>query len=284
MDQNTLYAQILKLTSPWFVSNVMLDEGSVAIIVTVSHDGKTGLLCPVCKASCSIYDTRKRHWRHLDTCQYKTLIESDVPRVKCAEHGVHTLQVPWADKRSHYTRQLEERILDDAQSLSISKLVKRFGLSWSCIDRIIQRGIQRGLSRRWYVNCKHLYVDETCIAKGREFITVMSNHQGHVIALADGRSSLSLLQCFRSVPIQCLNKVCSISMDMSSAYLKATHEFFGRRAKKLIVIDHFHIAKLLTAAVNDIRKSELLTVPSLDRIHLHKTRLSLASKWCSGRA
>jgi transposase len=27
-------------------------------------------------------------WRHLDTCQYQTLIVASVPRVRCREHGV----------------------------------------------------------------------------------------------------------------------------------------------------------------------------------------------------
>nr|WP_330178570.1 transposase family protein [Candidatus Vondammii sp. HM_W22] len=46
------------------------------------------------------YDSRKRRWRHLDTCQYKTILVADVPRVqvqcymwavtakrRCSKHG-----------------------------------------------------------------------------------------------------------------------------------------------------------------------------------------------------
>ncbi|MHB8252122.1 MAG: transposase family protein [Acidiferrobacter sp.] len=29
------------------------------------------------------YDTRPRRWRHLNTIQWKTFIEADVPRVNC---------------------------------------------------------------------------------------------------------------------------------------------------------------------------------------------------------
>ena len=37
---------------------------------------------------------RRRSWRHLDTCQFKTLLVADVPRVECPEHGVVVEHVP----------------------------------------------------------------------------------------------------------------------------------------------------------------------------------------------
>ena len=36
----------------------------------------------------SRYDTRQQQWRHLDTCQYRTILEAGVPRVECEEHKV----------------------------------------------------------------------------------------------------------------------------------------------------------------------------------------------------
>ena len=40
----------------------------------------------------------------------------------------------------------------------------------------------------------------------------------------------------------------------------------------MIAIDHFHIAKQLTNALNEIRKDEVKLIPSLNKIHFHKTR------------
>ncbi|MCW9265850.1 transposase family protein [Klebsiella pneumoniae] len=31
--------------------------------------------------SCSVHDHRHRKWRHLDTCQFTTIVEADVPRI-----------------------------------------------------------------------------------------------------------------------------------------------------------------------------------------------------------
>jgi transposase len=90
------------------------------------------------------YDMRPRRWRHLDTCQYKTILVADVPRVKCEEHGVITVSVPWAEPGSVFTALFEALVIDwlkEASTLAVSRLMK---LSWNAIDGIMQRAVERG--------------------------------------------------------------------------------------------------------------------------------------------
>jgi transposase len=272
MDQLSLYNHILQLKNPWYTSAVRLIESESSIVVTIDYQSKEKIPCPKCQELCERYDTRKRRWRHLDTCQYKTIIESEIPRINCKEHGVLTIQVPWADQSSRYSIMFECAILEWAQECSILSLSRRLRINWNAVNGIMYRGVKRGLSRRWEINCKHLSVDETCIGKNRTFITILSNSNGQVIAVADGRSGESLIQCLSTIPIHFLHKVESISLDMSPAYKKGIHTFFGSLAKKIISFDHFHITKMLTKALNQIRKKEIQTVPSLDRMYFHKTR------------
>lgn len=272
MDQLSLYNHILQLPNPWYTSAVELIESESSILVTVDYQSKTKFPCPECQKLCERYDTRKRRWRHLDTCQYKTIIEAETPRINCENHGVLTVQVPWADQSSRYSIMFECAILEWAQECSILSLSRRLRISWNAVNGIMYRGVKRGLERRWEVNCKHLSVDETCIGKNRTFITILSNSNGQVIAVADGRSGESLIQCLSTIPIHFLHKVESITLDMSPAYKKGIHTFFGSLAKKIISFDHFHIAKMLTTALNQIRKQEIQKAPSLDRLYFHKTR------------
>lgn len=272
MDQLSLYNHILQLPNPWFTSAVTLLESESSILVTISYQPNTQFPCPKCQSLCERYDTRKRRWRHLDTCQYKTIIESEIPRINCSNHGVLTIQVPWADQSSRYSTMFECTVLKWAQECSILSLSRRMRISWNAINGIMYRGVKRGLKRRWEVNCKHLSVDETCIGKNRNFITILSNSDGQVIAVSDGRSSESLIHCLSTIPIHFLHKIESISLDMSPAYKKAIHTFFGCLAKKIISFDHFHIAKMLTTALNQIRKKEIQNIPSLERLYFHKTR------------
>lgn len=271
MDQLTLYNKILQLTPPWKTSNVLLDEESGQITVEVSCIASQ-LFCPTCGEKAKRYDTRKRQWRHLDTCQFQTLIKADVPRVICKDHGCLTISVPWAEDSSRYTLLFENDVLNRAADTSILALTRQLKMSWNAIDGIIKRGVSRGLNRRIRFSCLHLFVDETCIAKPREFITVLSNHKGQVLAIEDGRSSKSLLKCFARIRVQDINKMKSISMDMSSAYKKAVEKRFGRRAEKLIAYDHFHLTKMLNETLSNVRKRELRSALNIDQIHHYKTR------------
>ena len=39
--------------------------------------------------------------------QYRTLVRAGVPRVRCAEHGVQQVRVPWAAAQSRFTALFE---------------------------------------------------------------------------------------------------------------------------------------------------------------------------------
>jgi transposase len=81
MRDRELYQRILGIESPWEVTDVALDleRGEVRVEVAMQKDR---LPCPECAVDAPTYDSRPRRWRHLDTCQYRTILEALVPRVK----------------------------------------------------------------------------------------------------------------------------------------------------------------------------------------------------------
>ena len=101
MDEKSLYARILNLSPPWTVASLSLDENTGVVTVHVAIPENTPLVCPVCGKNSPIHDHRHRQWRHLDTCQFLTLVEADVPRVRCPEHGCQTLPVNDLQKIHH---------------------------------------------------------------------------------------------------------------------------------------------------------------------------------------
>ena len=52
---------------------------------------------------CSLITRGLRTWRHLDTCQLQTILIASVPRVRCPEHGVRIVQIPWAESYGRFT-------------------------------------------------------------------------------------------------------------------------------------------------------------------------------------
>ena len=107
MRDKDLYAQILGLQHPWSVREVALNLDQGEVIIHVHHDPLVPLICPECSSVVPGYDTRKRRWRHLDTCQYRTILAAEIPRCNCPEHGVHQIAVPWSDQGSRFTPTLQ---------------------------------------------------------------------------------------------------------------------------------------------------------------------------------
>ncbi|MCL6272355.1 transposase family protein, partial [Sansalvadorimonas sp. 2012CJ34-2] len=88
MRDKELYAQILGIQSPWAVHDVQLSYQNTEVTVSIDLKPSARLTCPTCGKGCPGYDARVRRWRHLDTCQFRTILEARVPRIKCPEHGV----------------------------------------------------------------------------------------------------------------------------------------------------------------------------------------------------
>ena len=81
MNDKELYGQILGVESPWAVTDVSLDMDIKEVVVKVEFPNKPH--CPECDKICNIHDHKTRRWRHLDTCQFKTILEAKVPRSSC---------------------------------------------------------------------------------------------------------------------------------------------------------------------------------------------------------
>ncbi len=86
------------IVSPWRISKITTDTADYEVFLHVCCEDESGLTCPVCDRVCPVYDRRARKWRHLDTGTYRTYVVTDLPRVKCPDHGLRTIAVPWADR------------------------------------------------------------------------------------------------------------------------------------------------------------------------------------------
>lgn len=255
MDEVALYERILGLEAPWFVDTVELDESDGAVVVYLGVDEGEPLGCPECGRSSPRYDKRRRQWRHLDTCQYQTYVVADVPRVKCDEHGCRMIEVAWAEPRSRFTEMFEALIIDWLLDSSIAAVARHFRLSWTAVDGIMKRAVARGLARRRRLKIKRIGVDEIAFKKRHDYVTVITNDQGHVLAVEDDRAKLSLRNFYDRLTERQKGRIESVSMDMAPAYISVTLEEIPEAERK-IAFDKFHVAQALGKAVDDIRKQE----------------------------
>ena len=259
MRDRDLYAQILGLTAPWRVVDVELDNRGEEVRVRAEHDPDTALCCSECGRASPGYDTRRRRWRHLDTCQYRTILIADVPRVECPVHGVKQVRVPWAEPGSSFTALYESLVIDWLKEASTAAVARCMGLSWDEVDGIMQRAVARGLARREAEGTQapaRLGVDETSFAKRHEYVTVLTDlDTSEVLYVADDRKASSLEAYYESLSETELARIEVVSMDMWRPYINATMKHVPDAEKK-IAFDKFHVAQHLGEAVDRVRRRE----------------------------
>jgi transposase len=193
MRDHELYATILGVTLPWAVRQVALRADLQEVEVFIEHDGSTPLVCPECAREGSRHDARRRSWRHLDTCQYRTTVTAEVPRVRCPEHGVHQVRVPWAEPGARFTALFESLAIDWLREASLSAVARRLRLSWDEIDGIQRRAVRRGLARREVRLISAIGVDETSFQRRHEYVTTVCDlKEPRVLYVADRRGQGAL--------------------------------------------------------------------------------------------
>jgi transposase len=258
MKDTDLYSQILGVKDPWFVSKVDLavagGNGSIKIAVEVKENHR--LPCPECGAESPGYDTQKRTWRHLDTCQLQTLIESNVPRVNCKDHGVKLVKVPWAEKNSQFTLLFERFAIDVLQQCHITGARKLLGLTWDEAWGIKARAVKRGLGRRQLAELPKIGLDEKAIAKRHRYAALVYDLENpRVLHVAEDRRETSLDGFWATLNDVQKDSIQAVAMDMWDPYIASTRAHVPNGERK-IVFDRFHIMKHMNEAVDAVRKEE----------------------------
>jgi len=256
MDDRSLYATILGLEKPWDVERVELREAEQAVHVWVNVDPGTRFGCPECAAIGPTYDHVERSWRHLDTCQYRTLVHAAVPRITCPTHGVRTTQVPWAERRSHFTLLFERLAISWLQEATPLAVARRLGLTWEEANGMVERAVRRGLARRPSVAGRRLGIDEHSYLRHFEFVTLVCDLDTQdVLYVADDRTAETLEPYFERLTPEERAGITAIAMDMWEPYRNTVRRYVPEADAK-IVFDKFHVMRYVVEAVDQVRRRE----------------------------
>jgi transposase len=257
MQDHELYRRILGIEAPWFVDSVelKLDEGEIH--VHLLHHDMIDWPCPECGAACKIYDHQaERQWRHLDTCQYQTILHAEPPRSECREHGVKVIRLPWAEPSSRFTALFEALAIEWLKAASQKAVAGLLKLSWDEIHGIMERAVQRGLQRRQREPISQLGVDEKAFRKGHSYLTLVNDLvRRRVVYVAEDRKQSSLDGFWETLTAEQITDIEAVAMDMWDPYIASVRAHLPEADGK-IVFDKFHIAKHLGEAIDRVRRKE----------------------------
>jgi transposase len=254
MTDTQLYSQILGIAVPWTVDSVDLRLTEQKVTVKLSFDKEYRFVCPQCSKEAPRYDRIRRQWRHLDTCQFETIIEGDIPRVQCKEHGVLQVMVPWSEPGSRYSLLFECLVLRWLQETTISAVATHMRLDWDAVQGIMRRAVERGLDRRETLAPSNITIDETSEKKGHDYLTIVSEGS-RVLYVAEDRKKESIDGFWKTLTAKTLQGIESVSVDLWKSYSSSVLEHVPMAAEKLC-LDRFHVAGYFGKALNKVRKIE----------------------------
>jgi transposase len=250
------YALLLGVGSPWEVKNVELKLAEKKVEIELGWQWGAAAKCPECGRECSIHDCApERTWRHLDTMQFTTLIRARTPRSDCPEHGVKTMQVPWAAPQGRFTLLFERFAVEVLlASASISQACELLGISWDTAQEIMRRAVERGLERRRLEELKHLGMDEKSFKRGQSYITLLTDlEESRVLDVVEERTTEAADQLWETLSPEQKQTVEAVAVDMWEPFIQTIQK---QVPDADIVHDKFHVSKYLGEAVDKVRRAE----------------------------
>jgi len=266
------YEQLLSLVYPWIVEDIQLNVEELSLHIYVNTLKGSKLPCPVCGQLCSKVDHREeRKWRHLDTMQFQTFIACSIPRISCPEHGVKSVQVPWAGKYSRFTLLFEKFAVDVLLAAkSIKAAIDLLRLSWDQIQEIQERAVERGLARRKNETIEHIGIDEKNFLKGHSYISSLTDlDKVRVLEVVKDRTQESAETLLNTLTDEQKANVKAAAMDMWKPFMQARETILPEAET---VHDKFHISGYLTKAVDKVRSKENKTLAAGGDSQLKNTK------------
>ena len=281
MDTTKLFEAALGVSPPWRVAGIDFKAGekSVRGRLDIHLDFERGgeLPCPECKKPCKAHDTDEQTWRHLNFFEHETYLVARTPRVKCEEHGVLKVEVPWARPGSGFTLLFEAYVMALAPEIPMAVLARMVGEHDTRLWRVVKRHVAEARTHVDMSEVKSVVVDETSRAKRHSYVSLFLepkqlNENGEVVQdarvlyVTDGRASgtfhafVSDLQTHGGKA----TNVRDVCMDMSPAYQLGASEALPWAA---VTFDRFHVMKLVGFAVDEARRRE-----GAGRLELRRSR------------
>jgi transposase len=256
MKDTTLYEHLLGLKTPWSVKSVDLSLADQRVVVEVILKPGQVWVDPTNDTKrAHINGWTERQWRHLDTCQFGTLIKARVPQLKYSDGTVQELAVPWAERYSRVTLLMEAFIVKLLEVCPTTKGVCELTrLSWSTVNDIMVSAVGRGMLRRTEEEIPYLGLDEKSSEKGHSYVSILTDiERSRVLDLVPERKLAAATALLETLSPAQRASVKAVAMDMWPAFMSAAHASIPQAD---IVHDRFHVSKYLGDAVDAVRKQE----------------------------
>jgi transposase len=131
-------------------------------------------------------------------------------------------------------------------------VTKLLGIDWRTVGAIVRRVVDRKLDPSRFEGLRRIGVDEFSYRKRHRYLTVIVDHdRRRVVWAGEGKGAAALGRFFALIGPEACQQLETVTMDMSAGYQRAVLE---HAPEATIVFDRFHVQKLASDAVDEVRR------------------------------
>ncbi len=129
MEDREIFSVGLGLVAPWEVlsQHLATEKKPQELPLELAADRGSLFPCPNCGKPCPAHDFKELRWRHVNFFQHHCLLTAKVPRIRCPEHGVKRIVVPWARQDSHCTLLFEQVVMSLVREMPVAAAARLVG-------------------------------------------------------------------------------------------------------------------------------------------------------------
>lgn len=212
----------------------------------------------ICCAACgniglSSVGSRMRDILGVPSGLRKTVLRVRIRRYKCLRCG-HVCQdrVPFASGNCHYSHRFAQYVVELLKACTVKSAAALLQVSWDTVKRIHKEYLRRRYSPPPLKGVRDIGIDEFSVRRGVEFRTIVVDlDTGRIVHVGKGRGGDALLPFWRRVKRHGV-KIRHVATDLSAAFIASV---LKNAPEAKLVFDHFHVAKLMNEALDDIRRT-----------------------------
>lgn len=275
MTPESLFHQMLGLGTDWEVWDCRFDvqTGLVTLHIRETPELWASYRCPDDGGEAICYDhTEELVWRHLNVFEHHCQIHCRLPRARCKTcRKILRVKPPWEGLSKHFTRGFEAFALLLMREMPVARVAEVVDEHDTRLWRMLFAHVEAAYQAQDMSEVIRLGVDEMCIRKGREYLTIFVDLKGKaVLFVTEGKDKATWERFLAEWEKHGghRHQLLQVSMDMSKAYRAAVSEWC-RHAE--VVFDKYHVVAHVHAAVDQVRQYELRYGPVSVREALKKT-------------
>jgi transposase len=272
MDTNLLFTTALGLQPPWEVKSLEFNAHEHRLDILVDFQRGASFPCPECGTPSKAHDTEEKTWRHLDFFQHAAYLTARVPRCKCEQHGVKTVDVPWGRKGSGFTLMFEALIMVLVGAMPVNAVARLVGEHDTRIWRVMKHHVDEARAKLDFSEVEMICVDEKSYRRGHNYLTFfMDLDLRRLMFGTEGKDggTLGAFVGYLKAHHGRAEQIRDVCCDMSPAFISGIQAHLPQAE---ITLDRFHLMKLMNDALDAVRREESPSTPGLKKTRYHWLR------------